>query len=107
MNAKYALPKVPELEEDLTRYGVSLNDNPPYVLIGVLRSPSVGRVVGILAFAGNEFHAYLLRQKLSTIGLCNIEKTEHHPDPGKSKVFSIGKYLKKLTAKRAAPRPKF
>jgi hypothetical protein len=101
MTAKFALQDVPEIREDLTKYSVSLDDNPPYVLIGVLNSPSIGKVIGILAFADNEFHAYLLRQKLNTIGLCNIELTEHHPAPGKKKVFYLSKYLKKLAANRA------
>jgi hypothetical protein len=107
MTAQFAIQDIPELRDDLRKYGVSLDDNPPYVLIGVLNSPSIGKVIGILAFAGNEFHAYLLRQKLSAIGLCNIEVTEYHPSPGKKKVFHLRQYLKKLAAKRSKDRVKF
>jgi hypothetical protein len=87
---------IPEVRSFITKYGCRLRDNPPYVLLGQYNSKAIGPVMGILAAADNEFHAYLLRREFRKNGHCNIERTEYHS--GKP-TFSIETYKRKMREK--------
>ncbi len=75
------LPSFPELRDQLARYSVGLDTNPPYVVVGCVRSPALRtRMIGVIAAAGNELHGHLLRRLLGRYGLARVERTHHHPD---------------------------
>lgn len=84
---------IPELREVIMRYGCRLSENPPFVLVGQYNSKEIGPIMGILAAANNEFHAFLLRREFRKNGNCDIEKTEYHS--GKA-TFSIEMYKRKF-----------
>jgi len=87
---------IPEVRNFITKYGCRLKDNPPYVLLGQYNSKAIGPVMGILAAADNEFHAYLLRREFRKNGHCTIERTEYHPG---EPTFSIETYKRKMREK--------
>lgn len=85
---------IPELDSVIRRYGVRLNENPAYVVAGVYRSPSLGPVMGVLAAANNEFHAYLIRREINERGRASVERTEYCPSGVPT--FSLAAYRKKM-----------
>jgi hypothetical protein len=94
------VPKIPEFEPALKQYGVSWDEQPPYTIIGMVRTPLAGRRVGVLGFTSNKFHAYLLRKKFVTCGLVRIERTKYHPDAKTKEFFDVEDYFKKLLKAR-------
>lgn len=89
---------IPEVKEFITKYGCTLSDKPPFVLVGQYNSKEIGLVMGILAAANNEFYAHILRKELRKNGTCDIEYSEFHPD---KTTFSIEKHKAKLREKMA------
>ena len=89
-------PKIPEFEPALKKYGVSWEEEPPYAIIGMVRTPLVGRRVGVLGFTNNKFHAYLLRKKFCTCGLVRIERTKYHSHAKTKGFFDVEEYFEKL-----------
>jgi hypothetical protein len=85
---------IQELKGTVLRYGCSLTDNPPYVLVGQYNSKA-GPWIGILAAAPNEFYAYIIRREMQKSGKVKIERTEFHQDT----TFSIELYKEKIRLK--------
>jgi hypothetical protein len=97
MRVKLVEPlKIPEFEP-LSKYIVSWEDEPHFAIIGMVKTPLAGRRVGVLAFASNQFHAYLLRNKMNPFGLVRIERTKYHPAvKDKKDYFDVEGYFEGL-----------
>ena len=67
------------LEEIVQRYGVSLRIHPPFVVVGWYDPPRGRRRRGVMGFASNQFHAYLIRREVQRYGYATVERTEWHP----------------------------
>jgi len=85
----------PEIKPWVEKYGCSLNDEPPFVLLGHYNSKALGPVMGILAAANNEFHAHIIRRELNNNGNVEVMRTEFHKNPN----FSIKEYRAKIRAR--------
>jgi hypothetical protein len=63
----------------LEKYGVKPNTSPPYVIAGRLFIGSKS-YTGLVGFAANQIHAYIIRRELNKAGhQVSVERTEHHP----------------------------
>jgi hypothetical protein len=72
---------LPDIAEAIEQYGIFDGPLPPYVLVGTIEMPDhTYGLTGVMCFAGNEFHANLLKKKFSKYGFVIIEKTNSHPD---------------------------
>lgn len=85
----------PEMRPWVDKYGCTLKDNPPFILLGQYNSKKLGPVMGILAASSNEFHAHILRREFAKNGHVEIMRTEHHADPN----FSIADYRAMVRAR--------
>jgi len=84
-----------ELKSVIQKYGCGLGDSPPYIVHGQYNSPTSGPMIGILAAAKNQFHAYLIRREVQKNGKSTVYRTEFHPDQN----FSISIYKEKVREK--------
>ena len=95
--SKTAVPtptnSIPELVELIDKFGITLGEQPHFVIVGKYKSKAIGSVMGIIAAANNEFHAHLLKREISKNGVVTIERSEYHPD---GCTFSIQAYYKKI-----------
>jgi hypothetical protein len=87
----------PEMKSWVEKYGCSLNDQPPFILLGQYNSKILGPVMGILAASSNEFHAHILRKEFNRNGNVKVMKSEFNQNPN----FSIEDYRSKVRARMA------
>jgi len=71
---------MPEIDDLITKFGVLENENPPFVIAGLVKIPKTGWNGGILAFAGTELDAFRIRKALIQYGDVSVCRTEFHPD---------------------------
>lgn len=88
---------IPEVRDFIIKFACRLSDKPQFVLIGQYNSKEIGPIMGLLAAADNQFSAYLLRREFRKNGICDIARTEHHPDGNGT--FSVEKYKTQMRAK--------
>lgn len=71
---------MPEIDDLITKFGVLENENPPFVIAGLVKIPKTGWNGGILAFANTELNAFRIRKTLMQYGDASVCRTEFHPD---------------------------
>jgi hypothetical protein len=71
---------IPEIDDLITKFGALDNEDPPYVIVGLVRIPTTGWNGGVLAFAKTQLDAYRIRKELIKYGDVDVCRTEHHPD---------------------------
>lgn len=94
---------ITEINELGKKYGCQLRDNPSYAIFGTLFTPSFGKTVnGSLAFASNQFFAYLLTREFKKMGASvTLMKTEYCTDNSQIKnTISLEKYRLELLEKK-------
>ena len=89
-----------ELKDVIQKYGCGLGISPPYIVHGQYNSPTSGPVMGILAAASNQFHAYLIWREVMKNGRATVYRTEFHPNQN----FSIETYKAKVRENMEAQR---
>ena len=73
---------MPKIDEVIKKFGAHERENPPFVIVGLIKLPSTGWNGGILAFAMTEWSAYSIRNILNPYGndAVLVRHTEHHPN---------------------------
>ena len=89
---------IPELRDVISKYGCGLGVSPPYIVHGQYNSPTKGPIVGILAAANNQFHAYLIWREVIKNGKAKVYRTEFHPKT----TFNIERYKQTVREKMEA-----
>jgi len=89
---------IPELKDVIQKYGCGLGISPPYIVHGQYNSPTAGPIMGILAAAENQFHAYIIWREVMKNGKATVYRTEFHPNQN----FSIAIYKEKVREKMDA-----
>ena len=76
---------MPKIDEVIKKFGAHERENPPFVIVGLIKLPSTGWNGGILAFAMTEWSAYSIRNILNPygndavlVGTLNITQAEKH-----------------------------
>ncbi len=71
---------IPDIDNLITKFVALENENPPFVIAGLVKIPKTGWNGGILAFAKTELDAFRIRKALIQYGDVSVCRTEYHPD---------------------------